>query len=146
MKILSINGDTSLYGLIPLEGWEDAVLSPITRKKLTYNDNAGMDGTRVILQQRKVEKRTVSIQFYLSKVTGDKYDYYEKLNLIEENLVKGMNNTGINHIAVEMGRKKVTYYMLYESSDKYQCFGGNRALITIKFVELNPKTRDVNSL
>lgn len=142
MKILSINGDTSLYGLVPLNGWEDALLAPADRKKITYNDNASMDGSRAILQNRKFAKRTVSMQFYLSRVSGDKYDYYERLRTIEENLTNGIG--GENHIAVEIGRKVVTFYFVCESIDKYQCFGGDRALFTAKFIEMNPKRRSVS--
>lgn len=140
MRILKINNHADLMGMKPLKGWEDALLSPPERKKIVYNDNASIDGTRAILAKRRVNKRSFSIQFYLSKVDG-KYNYYTRLREIEEMLADGVNNTGRTEMQVEIGTKKITFYLVYESIDKYQCFGGDRALLTIKFTELNPNNR-----
>ena len=139
MRIVRINNSSNCYNLSPLKGWENEVLSPIKRKKVVYNENDGINGTRPVISNRMVDKRDFSISFYI-KCEGE-YERYAQLQEIEQCLTAGMNNTGINELAVEIGNKIVTLHVLMESMDKYEGMGSNRAIVAIKFVEINPKNR-----
>lgn len=140
MKIQSINKQSDCYGMHPLKGWEDAIMSPASRKKIVYNDNASMNGSRAITTHRMVDKRSFNIQF-LIKGSKNELERYQKMAEIEESLTKGMDSTGVNEIAVTIDGKVITFFAIMETMDKYQGFGKDKAIVSIKFTELNPKNR-----
>ena len=135
---ISLNGnDISMYHLTALDGTLNALMKPATYKKATTNDNASVDGTMILARPsaRKVDKRSVSIPFYLHSVSV--IDLQRELDNLASVLVNGKDNTGINELYVhELGR---CYRLYYENMASYANFGlDGTALVTLKFTEINP--------
>lgn len=138
---ISFNGkDISLYHLEALDGTLNAFIKPTTFKKAVTNDNAAADGTQVLSSPsvRKKASRTLSVPFFLK--VDSLVDLPKAIEFLEQALVSGYENTGINHVYV--AELDTTYKLYYDSMPSYTNFGlDGAARITIKFTEYNPADR-----
>ena len=136
---ISLNGnDIEMYHLTALDGTLNALMKPATYKKAVTNENAAVDGTMILSAPsvRKVDKRTISIPFFLRSVSL--VDLQQELENLVAVLVAGKDNTGINELYVhELNR---CYRLYYDSMSSYDNFGlDGYAMVTLKFTEINPK-------
>lgn len=140
---IALNGnDIEQYHLVALDGTLNALMKPAAYKKAVVNENAAVDGTMVLSNpaMRKVEKRTISIPFFLRAVSL--VDLQKEIENLSEMLVNGKDGTGINELlVVELNR---CYRLYYDSISFYSNFDlEGKAFVTIKFTEYNPKNTSV---
>lgn len=135
---IALNGkDIEGLGLVALDGTLNALMKPAAFKKAVINENAAVDGTMVLSlpSTRKREKKSVTLPFFLRSTSL--VDIQKELHNIEEELVNGMNGTGINELRV--AELDQTYRLYYESMTSYTNFAlDGRATIMLKFTEYVP--------
>lgn len=140
MITIRINGqDSKVFGLTPTKGCLNQLLKPATPRPIVYNENRNINGSVAFLKRRTLQRRTVTLNFLLSLNT-DRTIFIDQINDIQDSLIAGENNTGVNRIEYVEGG--YTYRMAYQDMNKYDSFGeANKALIAIRFVEINPTNR-----
>ena len=135
---ISLNGnDIEMYHLTALDGTLNALMKPTTYKKAVTNENAAVDGTNVLANpsSRRKASRSVSLPFLLRSVSL--IDLQQELRNLEQVLVNGKDNTGINLLYV--AELNTTYALYYDSMSSYANFGlDGYARVTLKFTEYNP--------
>lgn len=140
MITIKINGqDSKIWGLTPTKGCLNQLLKPAAPRAIVYNENRSINGSVAFLKRRTLQRRTVTLNFLL--VGGaDRVLFLDQINDIQDWLIAGVNNTGVNTIEYVEGG--VTYRMAYQDMNKYDSFGeSNKALVAMRFVELNPTNR-----
>ena len=139
---IEINGySLADLGLIASEGTINALLLPANPKKIVYNDNNTIHGSVALTSNRKIDKREISLPFFLASQT----DTLSGINVVLENLqtllLAGKNNTGVNELEFNNINRK--FQLVYNGFSKYSTFNySGKANVTIKFVELKPFDRD----
>lgn len=130
----------SRFGLTPLKGNMEKLMTPPEYKNLVSNENASIHGSLYIAQPsvRKLAKQEFSLQFYLQ--ADNINDLTQRIQNLDQFLINGKNNTGVNELYVQ--DIDTTYNLIYQKIDRYTDFNltGN-AVISIKFIEQNPAER-----
>lgn len=142
MITIKINGqDSKVWGLTPTKGCLNQLLKPATPRPIVYNENRSINGSVPFLKRRTLQRRTVTLNFLLVGTPGiDRALYLDQINDLQDALIYGENNTGVNRIEYVEGG--YTYRMAYQDMNKFDSFGeANKALIAIRFVEINPTNR-----
>lgn len=138
MITLKINGQLSqVWGLTPTKGCINQLLKPAAPRAIVFNENRSINGSVALLANRTLQKRNVTLNFLLRSTNNDRELFVDLVNDIQDMLVNGKNGTGVNEIEyVEAHR---TYRLAYVDMQTYNAFGElNKALIALRFVELNP--------
>lgn len=130
-----LNGtDISELGLVSLEGNLDVLQKPSEFKKLPINDNSSLDGVLMLHSpfSRRRKERNISLGFLLRSSSAK--DLMYALSRIENRLIGGKDNTGLNELYVPLLDTK--YFLVYDSMNKYSNFGTEScATIYLKFIE-----------
>ena len=139
---IEINGyPLAELGLVASEGTINALLIPSNPKKIVYNENSTIHGAVALTANRKVDKREISLPFFLASGT----DTLSGINAVLENLqtmlIAGVNSTGVNELDFKNINRK--FKLVYNGFSKYTTFNySGKANVVIKFVELKPFDRD----
>lgn len=134
IRIYFNNKPISDWKLKPLKGVLNALTTPPKSKTVVYNDNASIDGSRVVNVPRKVQKRNVNLPMIMQCSSLSELEQYKEL-LIQE-------LTSTNEVEVSVTEIGCTYYLKFLDLDKYSNFDNEgKATITLNFVELNPTRR-----
>ena len=133
---VSINGkDISEFGIVPLDGFINALLKPAGFKKLVTNSNAAFDGViPVVSGARKRNSRNVTLNFLLRSTSL--VDIQRDIDALESELSSGLSNSGITELYVSELDKY--YHFVYDGMTSYKGVSGEKTIIALKFVEYCP--------
>lgn len=136
---MKINGvDISTLGLQELSGTLESLLKPCSAKKIVTNGNSSLNGVVAFVLDRKVDKRDVTLSFYLK--ANNLANMHTQLEYIEKFLLLGDQRTGIN--VVEFTGISSKFHLVYENASKFNTFGDSgRCVVSFKFTEPNPRNR-----
>lgn len=112
-----------------------ALMTPSSNKAYITNKSRLEHGTRVILNDIKVDERSVSISINLT--AKDEQDFFNKYNLFCKEVLAG----GKIDIKTKY-QKGVEYHMVYESCSQFSQFMRGIGKFTLKLTEYNPNNRD----
>lgn len=134
MEILFNNKPISTWKLIALKGTLNQLTTPAKAKAIVYNENASIDGSRVVNVPRRVQKRNVALPMIMQCSSLRELEEYKDM-LIQE-------LSSVDEVAVSVPEVGYIYYLKFLDLDKYSNFdNAGKATVTLNFVELNPTRR-----
>lgn len=134
MYIKFNNKPISTWKLVALKGTLNQLTTPAKAKTIVYNENASIDGSRVVNVPRRVQKRNVNMPMLMQCSS------LRELEQTKEQLIQDL--TATNEVEVSVPEVGYTYYLKFIDLDKYSNFdNAGKATITLNFVELNPTRR-----
>ncbi len=127
--------DLDNYGITLVKGWREALLTPAPVKSFVSNDSRLKHGQSVIATSEyvKMDKRDVSISFFLEGSTQD--DYLSKY----ESFLRKIAYSG--QICMKVPCLKRTFKLVYSQCSQFGDYGLKKGKFTIKLTEYNPNDR-----
>lgn len=138
---IALNGnDIEKYHLVALDGTLNTFMKPAGFKKAVTNENAAADGTQVLSAPRLRKRANQSLNLMFLLKSTSLVDLPREIAAIEQELINGKDNTGINYFYVH--ELDTTYKLYYDGMNTYENFGlEGSAIISLKFTEYNPAQR-----
>lgn len=127
--------DLDNYGITLVKGWREALLTPAPVKSFVTNDNRLEHGQSIIATSDyvKLDKRDVSISFFLEGSTQD--DYLSKY----ESFLQKIAYSG--QICLKAPCLKRVFKLVYSQCSQFGDYGLKKGKFTVKFTEYNPNDR-----
>lgn len=125
----------TMWGVNMGDGFIEAIYSPLPMKDVIENKSRLQDGKRVIIENRKVDERDLTLTFTLKGASPS--DYIAKYKAFLDEITKGEFAVKVPELGEEV------YHLYYLRS---QSFGFNIARtfskISVKLNEPNPANRE----
>ena len=111
-----------------------ALMTPAPNKAYVSNKSRLEDGKKIVINNPKVDERSVSINIHLTAPTAQ--EFYNRYNAFcTEVLAKGKVDIKTKY------QPNVVYHMVYESCTQFSQFMQGIAKFTLKLVGPNPNNR-----
>ncbi len=128
--------DLDTFGITLVKGWREALLTPAAVKSYITNDNRLEHGQSVIATSKyaKIDKRDVSISFFLEGTTQE--DYLSKY----ESFLQKIAYSG--QFCLKIPQLKRIYKLVYSQCSQFGDYGLKKGKFVLKLTEYNPNDRE----
>lgn len=132
----TVYADLDTFGVTLVRGWREALLTPAAVKSYVTNDSRLEHGQSVIATSKyaKIDKRDVSLTFFLEGSTQD--DYLSKY----ETFLQKIAYSG--QFCMKVPCLQRVFKLVYSQCSQFGDYGLKKGKFVLKLTEYNPNDRE----